>query len=66
MLMIAKCWWQKIQDEEKITTFPHWSNILFIKSINDKTIPNFIEEVKHRYREFIKKWLTLMMLQEKT
>ena len=36
-----------------MTTYPHRTNILFIKYLDDKNIPNYIEELKKINKMFI-------------
>ena len=42
---------KKIQDEDRMKTYPHRTNIPFIKYFDDKDIPNSIEELKKIYKK---------------
>ena len=45
---------KELQDNDRITTYPHGTNIPFTKFFADKDIPNSIEEIKKIYKEFTK------------
>ena len=57
---------KETKDEGEITTYPYGSKVSFIKYFYRKNILSSIQDLKQMYKEFIKKWLTLMILQEKT
>ena len=43
---------KEILDEDEITAYPFGSNLPFIKCVDDKDIPNSIEELKKSYKTF--------------
>ena len=43
-----------IQDNDKITTYPHRADIKFIKHFKNEKISKEIEEIKKLYQKFLK------------